>query len=271
MDTDDDNIVSNDNLQLNTMQNSPYAGLSIEDWSEIENVRSSYSSIFPNGTPSCNSFDTSDRTSALICWSEFASQRSLKLINFFQQIDEFEHLNSDDRFTLIKYNLLPLYVVHRSTFYNLLTGTFENSSTEDVLKRRQFFLLCYGTSGIRESYKDLICSFSALAEQDRTTTNLILIILLFSKGLSMSENEPLLNDSSSVNKAQSHYITLLWNYLVYKYGEFKTTKQFAQLLRQMMKLQSYTKLHREFFRKENQSTDMLERLAPLMQSVLNIA
>jgi hypothetical protein len=265
MDTDDDN------LQLNTNVNCSSQGLSIEDWSEIENIRSSYSSVFGIVNSSCNSYETSDRISALISWSECASQRSLKLINFFQEIDEFENLNPDDRFTLIKYNLLPLYVIHRCHFFNLSTGKFDNVKTEDALKRQQFFALCYGKCGIRETYMSLIRSFSTIFEQDSTLINLLLIILLFSKGLSMTENESLLKDALVVNRAQSHYLTLAWNYLVYKNGENTTARQFTQLLRQIMRLQSFTKQFRDFFHSQNQSTDLLNRFAPLMQAALNIA
>ncbi len=51
----------------------------------------------------------SDRASALISWSHFVNQMSLHFISFFRQIDEFKGLHADDRFILIKYNLLPVF------------------------------------------------------------------------------------------------------------------------------------------------------------------
>ncbi|CAF3451964.1 unnamed protein product, partial [Rotaria sp. Silwood2] len=194
MDTDNDNFISHNKTELNRKVSTSGRSISIEDWSDIESIISSYSSIFQNQYSLCRSFDISDRKSALIYWSEFASQRALKLINFFQEIDEFENLNSDDRFTLIKYNLLSLYLIQKCLNYNPLTGTFINRKNEDVLKRRQFFALCYGTSGIRESFMSLIRSFSKVTEQDSILINLLLVVLLFSKGLSMNETEPELND-----------------------------------------------------------------------------
>jgi hypothetical protein len=129
----------------------------------------------------------------------------------------------------------------------------------------------YGTSGIRENFKSLMFSLSSVTEQDPTLMYLLIIILLFSKGLSMSEDEPQLNDQLSVNRAQFHYIRLTWNYLLYKQGERKTSQQFIKLMGEIEKLQSYTKTIRKYFHTQNQSTDVLERLAPLMQTVFNIS
>jgi len=268
MDTDNENLMYEESHSIPSTSSE---GLSIEDWSDIENIRSSYLSIFENINISYRSYEAPDRITALVSWSEVASERSIKLINFFRQIEEFENLNSDDRFTLIKYNIFPLYVVQRTIYFNPITGTFNNRNNVDPLKRREFFTLCYGTSGIRERFKSLMYSLSSVTEQDQTLIYLLLIILLFSKGLSMSEDEPQLNDQLSVNRAQFHYIRLTWNYLLYKQGERKTTKQFMKLMGEIEKLQSYTKMFRQYFHKQNQSTDVFERLAPLMQTVLNIS
>lgn len=270
MDAENDNTVLNDTIESNSIQSTSSESLSIEDWSDIESVRSNYSSIFENENRSRRCYDTSDRISALITWSEFASERAISLINFFQQIDEFENLNSDDRFILIKYNLLTLFLIQKCLHYNPLTGRFNNKNNDDLFKRRQFFTLCYGTSGIRETFMNLIRSFSAITEQDSTLIYLILIILLFSKGLSMSENESILNDGLAVNRAQSHYTRLTWNYLIYKQGEKKTFQQFTQIMAEIERIQSFTKHYRDFFRSEIQSNDISERFAPLMQAVLNI-
>jgi len=260
----------NDPNELLNRENPLSVGLSIEDWSDIESIRSIYLSIFENLNECNRSFDISDRKSALVYWSKFSSERALKLINFFQQIDEFENLNGDDKFTLIKYNLLPLFLIQKCLDYNTITGKFNGRNNEDPTKRRQFFSLCYGNSGIRETYRDLMRSFSIITEQDSTLINLILIILLFSKGLSMNEDEPILNDVLTVNQAQSYYTRLTWNYLIYKYGEKKTFVLFTQLMWQIKRIQSFTKHFRDFFRIEIQSPDILERFAPIMQAVLNI-
>ena len=80
----------------------------------------------------------------------------------------------------------------------------------------------------------------------------------------------LINNSLIIYKIQSHYLNLFWNYSISKYGQYKTYQLFIKLITLLNKLQSFTKLFREFFLKQNQSTQMLQRLPPLMQSILNI-
>ncbi|CAF4314155.1 unnamed protein product, partial [Rotaria sp. Silwood2] len=172
MDTDNDNPVNDDKTDLNRKQNTSCQSISIKDWSDIESIISSYSLIFQNQNSLFRSFDTFDRNSALICWSEFASQTAF---------------------------LLPLYMIQKCLNNNPLIEIFINRRNEDVLNRRQFFTLCYGTSGIRESFMSLIRSFSKVTEQDSILINLLLVVLLFSKGLSMNETEPELNDELAVN------------------------------------------------------------------------
>ncbi|UJR29829.1 hypothetical protein I4U23_017372 [Adineta vaga] len=260
-------ITDND---VDEMESSKCEDLSIEDWLSIENIRCNYSSIFSNPNLKRFSFNTSDRISAIISWSEVVNEKILKLINYFRRIDEFEQLNNDDRFLLIKYNLLPLYLVQRCLNYNLVTGTFSTLNDEERIQRQQFFTLCYGTSGIRDGFKSLIRSLAIVTEQDLTLIELILIVLLFSKGLSMNENEPLLKDHLSVHRAQSHYLKLTWNYLIYKQGYYKTIRQFTQLITQITRIQSLIMQYGIFFRTQFQSTDALERFPPLMQTILNI-
>lgn len=248
--------------------------LSIEDWLIIENIRSSYLLIFENRPNPNGLFESSDRVSALINWSQFASERAIKLINFLRQIDLFENLNPNDKFILIKYNLLSLYLIQKSVNYDPLTRTFGGNrfiNNEDLLKRRQFWQLCYGASGIREDLKDLIHSFTIAMENDSKLIYLILIVLIFSKGLSMNEHEPILTENFNVFKSQCFYLELLWNYLISKEGEFKAIKQLIKIIEQIHRVQSYTIHYRNYFQTIVPTHKALEHFAPLMQSVLDIS
>jgi hypothetical protein len=75
--------------------------LSVEDLITVENVRSSFLSIFEDHNIQCSYVDVSDRISALISCSQFVNQSALHFINFFCIIDQFEGLDVDDRFILI--------------------------------------------------------------------------------------------------------------------------------------------------------------------------
>jgi hypothetical protein len=87
----------------------------------------------------------------------------------------------------------------------------------------------------------------------------------------MNEDEPSLNDSLAVNQAQCHYTTLLWNYLINKRGETQACKHFIQLLNVIFRIQSETKTFQNFFRSQMMSSTTIDRIAPLMQTVLHIS
>jgi hypothetical protein len=269
---DDDNIVLHESINSNEIGEILFETLSVEDWVIIQSVQSSFLSFFQDSGTKCTAFLVlSDRTSALMSWSQFANQKALCFINFFRQIDEFEGLDVDDRLILIKYNLLPLFPISKCYNYSRTDDccSFEKNAVSD--KFRQFYDLCGQSDDVRESFVNLVVFLVQITEQDPALLSLILVILLFSQGLSMSEDEPSLKDPLAVNRAQSHYTQVLWNYLVNKQGEINTYKQFTQLLTGIFRIQSAAKKIREFFRGQFTSSNILDRIAPLMQTVLNIS
>jgi len=271
MDKVDDSIVLHEGDDLNQMEDISLNTLSIEDWVVIENVRSSFLSDFQDGIKHCSPLDLSDAASAFISWSKVSSEKVLCLINFFRQLDEFESLNDEDRFILIKYNLYPLFPISKYFHYNELKNSISDEKTEEGNKHCQFYMLCFGSDDIRKAFCYLVVSLVEATEKDPTILSLLLIILLFSQGLSMSGDEPPLKDSLTVNRAQSYYTQILWNYMVNKQGETKTWKQFTQLLRQIFRLQSESKRYREFFRDQITTLNTMDKIAPLMQTVLRIS
>jgi hypothetical protein len=98
-----------------------------------------------------------------------------------------------------------------------------------------------------------------------------MVILIFTQGLSMNEDEPPLNDSLAVHRAQLHYTTLLWNYLINKRGEIQANKHFIQLINAIFRIQSETKTFQNFFRVQMMSSATVDQIAPLMQTVLHIS
>jgi hypothetical protein len=109
-----------------------------------------------------------------------------------------------------------------------------------------------------------------LTEQDPTLLSLLSIILIFSQGLSMNENQPSLKDLLAVNRAQFYYTKLLWNYFVNKWGEIQACKHFTKLLAMIFRIQCITKKSREFFRVQYMTSDAVDQIAPIIQSVLHI-
>jgi hypothetical protein len=62
-------------------------------------------------------------------------------------------------------------------------------------------MLCGESYETSEIWVNLIRSLIGITEQDQVLISLLLIILLFSPGLSANEDEPLLRDSLSVYRA----------------------------------------------------------------------
>jgi hypothetical protein len=271
MDKVDDSTVLEEDHELNQMEDISLNSLSVEDWMIIESVRSSFVSTFRNDLQKCCSADVSDQTSALITWSHVADERAILIINFFRQIDEFEGLHTDDRFILIKYNIVSLTPIYRCFCYDPINNCFPCGESQEAKRHREFYMLCFQSNGVRGSFINLVLSFVEITEQDPILLSLLLIILLFSQGLSMSEDEPSLNDPLAVYRAQSYYTRILWNYMINKHGETKTCKQFTRLLTELFRIQSATKEFREFLRVQLTKSHSVDRIAPLMQTVLNIS
>jgi hypothetical protein len=217
------------------------------------------------------SIDGLNRTSALLSWSQIVNQRILRAICFFRQIDEFEGLHADDRFILIKYNLFPIFSISRCYHYKPINGCSSNEENDEAIKYNLFYMLRFESNGILEICGTLLTALVELTEQDPTVLALILTIPVFSQGFSMNDEEPALKDSLAVSRAQLHYTKLLWNYMVNKQGEMKTCQQFIQLLTIIFRIQSAVKRFREILRFQFTSSNTVDRLEPLMQTILNIS
>jgi hypothetical protein len=271
MDQDCDNTILQNSTTSNEVEDISLRTLCVEDWITIQNIRSSFLSICQNNITNYSSVDASDRNSALLTWSQIANQTALRFINFFRQIDEFEGLHADDRFILIKFNIFPIFPISRSYNYKPMNACCSYEENEQAINHRRFFKLCFEPNGLSDIFVNLVVSLAELTEQDPTLLSLLLAILIFSQGLSMNEDEPALKDPLAVNRAQFHYTRLLWNYMVNKQDEIKTCQQFTQLLTIIFRIQSAAKRFREFLRFHFTSSNTVDRIEPLMQTILNIS
>jgi len=269
MDKDSNNIFLDEIIDLDEVEDTSLEILSVEDWTTIKTIQSSFVSIFHGKTqPVCE--DVSDRASTIISWSQDADSIAVDFINFFRQIDEFEGLHADDRFTLIKYNLLSLFPIYKCLHYKIVNDFDSYEEKEKVENQCTYFGRWDESKDICVIFTNLIHSLAELTEQDSALLSLLLIILNFSQGLSMNENEPLLKDSLAVNRAQSYYTKLLWNYSINKWNEEQACKYFSQLFTLILQIQSIIKRFRDFIRVQCMISNTVDRIAPLMQSVLDM-
>jgi len=266
-----DNVLP-ESSDSNEMEKTLFETLAVEDWITIQSVRSSFVSIFQSENMDCPFNDSLDRGSVFISWSQMVNQIALCFIRFCRQIDEFESLNADDRFILIKYNLFSLFPIFKCFNYQPINDLWcSHGDNEEAQKNRRFFMLCDQSVDIRDTFVNLVLSLVEVTEQDPTILSLLLTVLIFSQGLSMNEDEQPLKDPLAVNRVQFHYTKLLWNYLVNKWDEVEASRHFTQLFFIIIRIQSTAKRSREFFSRQLMKTNTVDRIAPLMKTVLHIS
>ena len=250
--------------------------LSVEEHSRVQSLQSSFLCAFNNASlldeqRLTTTIDTHDRISIIKSWADIESDDVLKLITVFRQVNEFEALCNDDRFTLVKYNLYSLFMLRKCLIFDPVNGSFLDTSEEDLNKRYRFLALCPGSDQIKAEFMRWIALVSQKTEQDGTLLQLLIIVLLFSKGMSMAVDEPPLLDPAAVHRAQTHYIHLIWSYIISKRGYDRAIQQFIQLFNQILRLQMMTKSFRSFLNAQISKPDLIEHIAPLIKTVLHIS
>ena len=254
-----------------TIEDLLFGTLSIEDWTKIESTKSSFMALFQPQMGQCAAHvDVTDRESALLSMSEFTHQIALRYINFFRKINEFQELSIDDRFILIKFNLYPVFPIAKCYKFRETDDCCSKHSCEENRKHIHFFSLFGDFGFIRETFIKLIHLLVDVTRQDPILLSLLLVILILSPGLSINEDEPPLNDPLAANRVQSYYTTLLWGYLVNETGEIEACRRFTRLLTTILRLQSASKVLRTFFRDQFRASNTVDKITPLMQSVLHV-
>ncbi|CAF0921438.1 unnamed protein product [Adineta steineri] len=269
------NNIFHENDDLNEIEDMLFGTLPIDDWLTIENIRSIFVSNFQNNQPQSNNNnnnnDVTDPDSALVVWSHWASKIGLQLINFFGQIDEFEKLDVDDRFILIKFNMFSLFPIFKCYLYKTADEYYLSEKNKCEQRHCRPLQSCSSKERIHENFQNIMLSLFPMTEQDPVLFSLVMLILIFTQGLAMNENQPPLKDELAVHRAQNHYIKLLWNYLINKKGETYTYKYFNELLLIIFRMQIVSKESRDYFRQQMLASNAMDKMAPLMQTFLNIS
>ena len=263
------------NNQLNGIEDLLFGTLSFEDWTIIENFKSSFESLFPIPELFPPPFtQLPDHFTAFVFWSNFTNEIALKCINYFRQIIEFEQFPLDDRVVLIKYNLFPVFALFKC--YHYREGSFPfpppmNIFSEEVRQHQLFLMKNNLPIDSLDSIFNLIKSLVQITKQDPKLLSLMLVIMFFTPGLSMSEDEPILKDPLAVHRAQLNYTKILWNYLMNQSGEIEANRRFIQIIFLISRMQLTAKDLRIFFRNQCATLNAVDQITPLMQSVLNIS
>jgi hypothetical protein len=193
---------------------------------------------------------------------------ALRLLTFFKQIPEFNQLNVDDKVTLIKYNLMPLFILSHTLSYNIETDQIIETDS-DVPFEITVIQKFHGNE-IYVRLKKIFDSFVRIANYDQRIIQLALIALMLSKGFATDPDEPILNDAMTVYRAQNYYIELLWRYMETVHGPNKSICIFNELVVHFISWQTVEKDLHINLRKVLSPADTNE-LLPIMRSLLHIS
>ncbi|CAF3977952.1 unnamed protein product, partial [Rotaria sordida] len=193
----------------------------------------------------------------------------LRLLTFFKQIPEFNELNVDDKVILIKFNLLPLLCINCTLSYKSETDQIIESDS-DIPWDPSVIQTVYGIDGFNEIKKNFD-QFLYIAKYDQKIIQLILITFMLTKGFSVAAiDEPILNDSIAVYRAQNYYIELLWKYMITVHGFEITIQIFNKLIAYFITWQASQIKIRHIIEQNLLSTNINEIL-PFMKAILHIS
>ncbi|CAF1193689.1 unnamed protein product [Adineta ricciae] len=261
-------VETENDINWNGIEDISWEILSIEDWLIVESVRRSFLTTFETeDIPSLN-FDVADTSSALMELSQFSHSITLRFISFIREINEFHNLHIDDRFSLVKYNIHLLSMIWKCFYYKPIDTRCSN---EHFIKLRRFFALCGVSEDIQRTLNNLVLSLVELTKQDSATLSLLTMILIFSHGISMNDDESPLKDSAAVYRAQLHYTDLFEKHLNSKYDELQVIQQLTLLLTLILRMQSICKQLRELYQAQYLSYNLVDKVIPLLQTTLDIS
>jgi len=197
------------------------------------------------------------------------SVSALRLVSFFKQIPEFKELNAEDRFTLVKYNLIGLVVLNSSLSYNMEADAIMETDS-DAPWNPAISMKVHGDE-IHRRVKKVFDSFVRIARYDQRIIQLALIVLILTKGFSTngSASEPILDDTLGVYRAQKYYTELLWKYLQTVHGNNKAIHIFKELVVHFISWQTLQEYLCRDLPNVLTATEMNE-LLPIMKSLLQL-
>ncbi|CAF3501317.1 unnamed protein product [Adineta steineri] len=248
----------------------PRALLSTEDLQRVETIQNSYEQRIELAARDGLPWNPSIHATTFLQHINSRSVPAMRLLSFFRQIPEFNELNVDDKVTLIKYNLMPLVILNNTLSYNAETKQVVETDS-DVPWDPSSIQTVHGTAIFLRVQK-VFNSFLGIAKYDQRIIQLVLIVLILTKGFSTDAdaNEPILNDGMAVYRAQSYYTELLWRYMETTHGLENAVQIFKALVAHFISWQTVERDLRISCRKLLASTDTNE-LLPIMRSLLHIS
>lgn len=155
--------------------------------------------------------------------------------------------------------------------YNPITDSYHERGTDDCVFAGTDLIQCFSLHQYEQSTRCINRLLDA-SQNDRLITQLLLIIMVFSKGSSPStyidESGPIAEDILSTFRTQNIFVDLLWKYCENKFGFTKTIQIWLKLI--ISSIDAHLQAHntRSNYVKNDLTAD---QLVPLMKSVMLIA
>ena len=222
------------------------------------------------------SFELSpDQHSAFVHTMNLENFMSVRLINFLRSVSDFTSLNNHDRLILVKYNLTSLlYIDGTSSFDSIDEASYFNNECDPVSCEEKAFAhfckelygICYGSEAVR-IFLRLLRALAEVIDNDRTIEYLIMLIMIFLKGLSVDDDQaPLLVDPITVFHTQTKFTDLFFRYLLDKFSWNIAVTKTARMVEQILKIQNLSQDYDPFVK----SKAARFRVNPLMKSLLHL-
>jgi len=224
----------------------------------------------------CDFSHITNRRSGLIYTVSLFHEIILKLITFIRSIPEFELLNEQDRFIIVKYNspivIYMYFCLHYNRQKNLVLIS-DAETEEHAMACQQLSFYCFGVE-IELLSVELYRSIKELTNDDPIILQLILVILIFTKSVSAEdivENEqPIVVSSKQVYEAQSIYADLLFRYMIEKYSTYdQAALRYSKLIQKIFQMQLLARAYQEYLREQLADTRD-DELNPITKSILRI-
>lgn len=244
--------------------------MSDSDWARITQIQNAYNEATVHnqvtGVPPFPATQPINSPSDLIQLPTYLS--SVRLITYFKKTPEFELLDSEDRVTLVKHNLLAVVFMHLVLIYDPIADTYHEYNTNDPLFQGKDWIKILGD----EFYEELTGTVKKLIqiiEFDRVIAKFLLVIILYTKLFCGYDilHEPSLNDLPAVHSAHTVYLETLYKYCLHQYGYSRTVRLFTNLTAQLFAIQRLSIQLKDYVR---DCVDPAE-LSPLMQTVLQLS
>ncbi|CAF1528317.1 unnamed protein product [Adineta ricciae] len=175
---------------------------------------------------------------------ELTQMTTVRLLNFFNLIPEFQLLTQHEKTSILIQNMLSVFMFHGALTYNVHTDTFVDRTTNDEPYDAKYLSYVYGPKLYHDFVvlaKDFLSATyqstndKQADEHSHTVFLLLMTILLFSHQCQIYSSE---EQQTKLKKIQQIYIDITCRFLHDRFGSTVGQRMFQQLIPLLIDLQT---------------------------------